>query len=158
MYTFAFDAGQNGTGRPRAFVRLQTVNASATGYDAFAEYDVWHPDYAYAMAALGSSGEEMGMTLAVGDGTLGYPQQAVGFRNDFVVFQVTNSDATQISRFGDYLSNRLVTSDTVRFGTEVYDVRLNAVPPGGAPTCAAVGCAANMRYVEYQRPPFVGPK
>ena len=48
---------------------------------------VWHPDYAYAMAALGSSGEEMGMTLAVGGGTLGYPQQAVGFRNDFVVFQ-----------------------------------------------------------------------
>ena len=102
MYTFAFDARQNGTGRLRAFVRLQTVNASATGYDAFAEYDVWHPDYAYAMAALGSSGEEMGMTLAVGGGTLGYPQQAVGFRNDFVVFQVTNSDATQISRFGDY--------------------------------------------------------
>jgi len=75
MYTFAFDAGQNGTGRPRAFVRLQTVNASATGYDAFAEYDVWHPDYAYAMAALGSSGEEMGMTLAVGGGTLGYPSK-----------------------------------------------------------------------------------
>lgn len=158
LYTFAFDAGQNSPGRPRAFVRLQTVNASATGYDAFAEYDVWHPDYAYAMAALGSSGEEMGMTLAVGGGTLGYPQEAVGFRNDFVVFQVTNSDATQISRFGDYFSNRLVASDTVRFGTEVYDVRLNAVPPGGTATCAAVGCAANMRYVEYQRPPFVGPK
>ena len=36
---------------------------------------VWHPDYAYAMAALGSSGEEMGMTLAVGGGTLGYPSK-----------------------------------------------------------------------------------
>jgi len=98
------------------------------------------------------------MTIAVGGGTLGYPQEAVGFRNDFVVFQVTNSNATQISRFGDYLSNRLVPSDTDRFGTEVYDVRLNAVPPGGTATCAAVGCLANMRYVEYQRPPFVPPR
>jgi hypothetical protein len=158
LYTFAFDAGQNGPGRPRAFVRLQTVSATATGYDAFAEYDIWHPDYAYAMAALGSSDQEMGITLAVGGGTLGYPQEAVGFRNDFVVYQITNSNATQVSRFGDYFSNRLVPSNTVRFGTEVYDVRLNAVPPGGTATCAAVGCAANMRYVEYQRPPFVGPR
>jgi hypothetical protein len=158
LYTFAFDAGQNGSARPQAYVRLETVEASGTNYTASSEYDIWNANYAYAMAALGSSGNELGITLAVGGGTIGYPQQAVGFRNDFVVYQVTGSNATQGTRFGDYFSNRLVPSDTVRFGAEVYDVTLNPVPPGSAPTCAVVGCQTNMRYVEFQRPPFVGPR
>jgi hypothetical protein len=157
-YLFAFDAGANaGGGRPRSYVRLETLTPSGDNYTAFAEYDVWNNDYAFAMAALGSDGTEIGITLAVGGGTLGYPQHSVGYKDDFVVYQVTNSNATQTSRFGDYLSNRLISGGL--FAAEVYDVILNPLPPGvTSGTCVTVGCTANMRFVEYGRPPVPPPK
>jgi hypothetical protein len=143
-YLFAFDAGVNaGAGRPNAYVRLETLALDGDTYSVFAEYDVWNGSYAYALAALGSDGNEIGITLAVGGGTVGFPQFAVGYKDDFVVFQVTNSNATQTSRFGDYVRNRLIPGGL--FAAEVYDMVLNPVPPGGV--------TANMRFVQYGRPP-----
>lgn len=155
-YLFAFTAGRNpGGNRPRPYVRLETLVPDGGGYRAFAEYDIWNNDYAFAMAALGSLNAEIGMTLGVGGGTLGVPQQAVGFRDDFVVYTVTSSTATQMVRYGDYFSTRVVPG-RILFGTEVYDVILNPLPPGvAAGTCATVGCTANVRYVEFGRPPPV---
>ena len=157
QYLFAFDAGVNaGSGRPRAFVRLETLTPKTSGstdYNAIAEYDIWNTDYAYAMAALGSDGNEIGMTVAVGSGTIPFPQEAVGYRNDFVVYQVTSSNATQTVRFGDYFPTRLIPGGGLHFATEVYDVLLNPLPAGVLNgTCATVGCTARMRYVEFGRP------
>jgi hypothetical protein len=151
-YLFAFDAGVNGAGRPRAYLRLETLTPDGAGYRAMAEYDVWNSDYAFAMGALGTDGTEIGISLAVGGGTVGFPQYSVGYKDDFVVYQVTNSNATQTTRFGDYLSNRAIAGGL--FATEVYDVILNALPPGvTSGTCATVGCSARMRFVQYGRPP-----
>ncbi len=153
-YLFAFDAGANsGGGRPRAYLRLETLTPDGSKYKAIAEYDVWNNDYAYAMGGLGTDGSQIGITLAVGGGTIGFPQFAVGYKDDFVVYQVTNSNATQTTRFGDYVCNRPVAGGTL-FATEVYDVVLNPLPPGTTSgTCATIGCSANMRFVEYGRPP-----
>jgi len=174
QYIFAFDAGVNAPGRPRAYVRLETLNTSmpmTTDYSVLEEYDVWNPDYAFAMAALARDNDlvrpEVAINLAVGGGTVGYPQMSVGFKDDFVVYQVTTSNATQVSRFGDYLSARWIPGPVSvpgftdpsesQFGAEVYDVKLNPVPPGGTATCAAVGCVANPRYIQFGRPPFIPP-
>ncbi len=152
-YLFAFDAGANsGGGRPRAYVRLETLAPDGNNYKASEEYDVWNNDYAFAMAALGTDGTQIGITLAVGGGTLGYPQDSVGYKDDFVVYQVTNSNATQTTRFGDYFCNRPIAGGL--FASEVYDVTLKPLPPGvTSGTCATVGCTATMRFVEYGRPP-----
>ncbi|MGZ4982685.1 MAG: hypothetical protein ACXV9Q_01170 [Chthoniobacterales bacterium] len=155
QYLFAFDAGANsGGGRPRAYLRLETLTPNGgSNYKAVEEYDVWNNDYAFAMGGLGTDGTQIGITLAVGGGTVGYPQFSVGYKDDFVVYQVTNSNATQISRFGDYVCNRPI-GDGSLFATEVYDVVLKPAPAGVTnPTCATVGCTANMRFIEYGRPP-----
>jgi hypothetical protein len=161
-YIFAFDAGVNGTGRPQSYVRLETLTPSGSGFTASSEYDIWNPNYAFAMAALGTDGREIGIALAVGGGTLGYPQGAVGYMDDFVVYQVTASNATQISRFGDYFNARPVPGPVQLFATELYEVILNPPPPGTVnPTCATVGCSARMRFVEWGRPfspPDPGPR
>lgn len=150
-YLFAFTAGRNGAGRPQPFVRLETLTPRRNGYNLIAEYDVWNGGHAYAMASLGSIGSDVGMTLGVGGGSFGTPQQAVGFKDDFAVYTVTNSTATQMVRYGDYFSTRRVPGKFV-FGTEVYDIILNPLPPGVASgTCATVGCTANVRYVEFGR-------
>src|SRR5262249_19528554 len=154
--TFAFDAGANsGGGRPRAYLRLETLTPDGNNYNAIEEYDVWNNDYAFAMGGLGTDGSEIGITLAVGGGTVGFPQFSVGYKNDFVVYQVTNSNATQTGpppRFGDYVCNRSIAGGN--FAAEVYDVILNPLPPGVTTgTCATVGCTANMRFVQYGRPP-----
>ena len=154
-YLFAFDAGANsGGGRPRAYLRLETLTpSSGNNYNVFSEYDVWNNDYAFAMGGLGTDGNLIGITLAVGGGTVGFPQFSVGYKDDFVVYQVTNSNATQTIRFGDYVCNRPIAGGL--FATEVYDVILNPLPAGVASgTCATVGCTANMRFVEYGRPPL----
>jgi hypothetical protein len=160
-YVFAFDAGVNAPGRPSSYVRLETLTPSGSGFSAFAEYDIWNTAFAFAMAALARDNElvmpDIGINVAVGGGTIGYPQMSVGFKDDFVVFQVTNSNASQGSRFGDYLSTRYIDGSDAQFDAEVYDVILNPVPPGGTPTCAAVGCVAKPRYIQYGRPPFNPP-
>jgi hypothetical protein len=163
-YLFAFDAGVNaGGGRPQSYLRLETLTPNGGSYNAFAEYDVWNPNYAFAMGALGSDGNLIGITLAVGGGTVGYPQNSVGYKDDFVVYQVTNSNATQTttqaSRFGDYFCNRLVPGSEGYFAAETYDVVLNPLPPGvTSGTCKTVGCTAKMRFVEYGRPPAPPPR
>jgi hypothetical protein len=154
-YLFAFDAGVNATaGRPQAYVRLQTLTPTgATSYSNFAEYDIWNSNFAFALAVLDSdvfSG--IGLTIALGGGTVGFPEMAVGFRGDFVVYQVTNSNATQTTRFGDYFATRRIPGS--RFlGSAVYDVTLNPLPPGvTSGTCATVGCTARARFVQFGRP------
>lgn len=165
QYLFAFDAGVNAAGnRPRAYVRIETitlVSIPILGIELYVpveEYDVWNPDYAYAMAALGTASNDIvrpdiGIALAVGGGTLGYPQFAVGFKDDFVVYQVTSSNATQVSRFGDYIPARNIPG-TGLFAAEVYDVLQNV----SGSNCAVAGCRAVMRYVQFGRPPFNEPR
>ncbi len=137
---------------------------SGSNFTVLQEYDIWNTDRAFAMAALARDNTfvlpVVGFSIAMGGGTFGYPQMAVGFKDLFVVYQVTNSNATQVSRFGDYLSARWIpdTPDGSDFAAQVYDVILNPVPPGGTATCAAVGCVANPRYVRFGLGPFIGPK
>jgi hypothetical protein len=190
-YLFAFDAGINaGRGRPQHYVRIETLTPGfpsccpvTANYTTVEEYDVWNPNFAFAMAALGSDPShvtsQIGMTVAVGGGIvgsggIGYPQNAVGFKDDFVVYQVTASDATQrvlkpvppgvanptcatvgcTYRFGDFFGTRFISgSGSVLFATEAYDVKLLPLPPGvTSGTCDTVGCIAIMRYVEFGRP------
>jgi hypothetical protein len=151
-YLFAFDAGASPPGRPRAYLRLENLTPTSGGYAVTEEYDVWNPDYAYGLGGLGSDGNEIGITLAVGGGTIGYPQFAVGYKDDFVVFAVTSSSGVQSGRFGDYVPNRLVPGAGLFFGTGVYEVILNPLPPGTTTgNCATTGCTVRMRYVQYGR-------
>ena len=132
--------------------RLETVTPSANGANATAAYDVWHPDYAYGMAALGTQRDGLGIGLAVGGGTVGYPQFAVGYKDDFVVYTVTASNATQtapgVSRFGDYFSVRPIP-ESDGFAAEAYDVLQSTA----GQTCVVGGCRAVARYVEFHRAP-----
>jgi len=163
QYIFAFDAGVDAPRRPQAHVRLETLVRSGNNFTVLEEYDIWNTDRAFAMAALARDNTFVlpfvGFSIAMGGGTFGYPQMAVGFKDLFVVYQVTNSNATQVSRFGDYLSARWIpdTPNGSDFAAQVYDVILNPVPPGGTATCAAVGCVANPRYVRFGLGPFIPP-
>ena len=156
-YMFAFTAGINGAGRPRPFVRLETLRPNgASGYQVSEEYDIFHPDYAYAVAGIGRGTDlvtpEIGLSLFVGGGTIGYPQAVVGFKNDFVVYQVTGANAAQGVRFGDYVNVRPIPGTVSRFGTQTYEVLLPTGAAAGS-TCATAGCSARMRYIEFERPP-----
>lgn len=147
-YIFAFDGGVNAPGRPRAFVRLETVMPDRVLGIPFVfateEYEIWNPDYAFAMAALGTQGKEIGIGLAVGGGTIGYPQFSVGYKDDFVVYTVTSSTATQGGRFGDYFSVRPIPGSLdAGFAAESYDV--------------VTGPSAISRYTEFSRPDLPGP-
>jgi hypothetical protein len=155
-YLFAFDGGRNADGgRAQPYVRIESLflfGFSILGVDIefflpVAEYDIWNPNYAFAMAALGTQEGNIGMGVAVGGGTLGYPQYSVGYKDDFVVYLVTASNATQVTRFGDYFSVRPIAG-TTDFATEGYEV-LQAVPGS---VCAIGGCNAVTRYIRFGRP------
>jgi hypothetical protein len=161
-YIFAFDAGASAPSRPQSYVRLETLTPTGTNFNVFAEYDIWNSGFAFAMASLGADANivtpQIGVTVAVGGGSVGFPQVSVGFKDDFIVYQVTSSNATQVSRFGDYFGTRYIAGSDAQFATEAYDVILNPVPPGGTATCAAVGCTAKMRYIKFGRPPITPPR
>jgi hypothetical protein len=101
-YEFAFDAGRDArNGRPMPYVRLLSTNLlgdpiNSDNFVATSEYDIFHPDYAYGMGILATQGDDVGIGVAVGGGSvIGFPQYAVGYKFDFEVFYPTNSNATQ---------------------------------------------------------------
>ena len=101
------------------------------------------------MAALATQGEQIGLGLTAGGGTFTFPQYAVGFKDDFVVYSVTGSDATQGGRFGDYVNVRPIPGSD-DFGTLGYEVKLLG---GGGALCPGGVCDAIPRYVRFGRPP-----
>jgi hypothetical protein len=103
------------------------------------------------MAALGTQGEEIGMGVTIGGGTLGYPQFSVGYKDDFVVVPVTASTATQGSRYGDYFNVRPIPG-TRDFASLAYEVVL-ATP--GTAGCPGGNCDTIPRYVRFGRPPVI---
>ncbi len=158
-YLFALDAGINATKRPRAYVRIDTLRlnprpsearSSLDIYVPLAEYDIWHPDDAHAMEALETfknvSFPSIGIALAVVGGAMGYPKFPVDFKDDSGVYQVTNSNATQVSRFGDYMRACNIFG-TPLFATGVHDGLQNV--PGSS--CATASCRTLMRYVQVGR-------
>lgn len=149
-YLIAFDAGRNAAGgRAQPYVRLQTLQLDGETLSNFAEYDIWNSSYAYGMAALATQGDQIGLSLTVGGGTFQYPQFVVGYKEDFVVYTVTSSDATQGGRYGDYVHVRPIPGSQ-DFGTMGYEVRLSA---GGSFGCPGGGCDAIPRFVRFGRPP-----
>jgi hypothetical protein len=163
-YLFAFDAGRNFlNNRPWPYVRVQTLEpflqpgpfgGVTETYRVIGEQDIWSGVHAYGMAGLGTQDENIGLTVAAGGGTLGYPQFGVGYLNDGEVALLTASNTTQVpNRFGDYVNVRPIPG-TLDFATEIYDV-LQATPPL---SCGTGGCNAVMRYVRFGRPPPTPPK
>lgn len=144
-YVFAFNGGVDGPDRPRPYVRLETVTAVMVAgiplMSATDEYEIWNPDFAFGMGVISSQAREIGIGLAVGGGTIGFPQFAVGFKDDFFVRIVTAGNAVQSGRFGDYLSVRRIPN-SLRFAAEFYDTLSTT---GG-------GARAVVRYVEFGRP------
>lgn len=159
-YLFALDDGINAnTIRPRAYVRIDTLrlnprpSAMPSGLDIYvplAEYDIWHPDDAYAMETLETfknvSFPGIGIALAVVGGAMGYPKFPVDFKDDSGVYQVTDSNATQVSRFGDYMRACNIFG-TPLFATDVRDGLQNV--PGSS--CATASCRTVIRYVQFGR-------
>jgi hypothetical protein len=175
-YIFAFEGGRdNSRGRPQPYVRLETISPSpsfAIHQEAVAEEDIWNANFTWGMTALGRFGPatgigrgiDIGMTLAVGGGTIGYPQEAVGIEGASFFPQVTNGNGTEFGiddpstgrgrfRFGDYFSTRPIPGGDLAhiFVTLTYDV-VRTLPPGvTSGSCAVTGavCAVNLRLVEF---------
>ena len=135
--------------------------------------------FAYPALAVNSTTSDVAISLMWGGGKSYYMNNAVGFiadyslaLNSYVVYNTTASNVTftanpaavtggcddvsgglvpaRCTRSGDYLSVRLVGTQTKLFGTLGYEV--NLVDPKISTDCLiAPGCVQNVRWIEFGR-------
>lgn len=172
---FAFRAGSNTDGtRPHPYVRAVAIDMRASKLEA--EVDIWNPEFAFSMPTLTGFCAyekcEIAVGLAVGGGG-GYPQFAVGFLYDWLVYSTTSSDATQswdctpsgaatksyCSRFGDYFNVTASQGPPIdgRTGYGYSALGYNVRASTAGKTCATGGCAASLQYVQFGRDGTLNP-
>ena len=159
QYLFSLDGGINGIGnRPRAYIRIDTLTLTPrpskepSGLDIYfplAEYDIWHPDHAHAMALATFPNvgfPSIGIAFAGGGEPTDYPKFPVGFKDEFVA-QISGSNA---AHFDNDTQARNI-SGTRPLAAEVHGV-LQKV---SGSNCATTGCRTVIRYVQFGRPSVV---
>ena len=136
---FAWAAKQGG-GFPRTHVQVVEINI--TDYSVISQWQIWNNDYAFAYPSLcTNANEEVGISLAWG-GNQNYGNHAVGILGDFVVWYPELSDAAE-TRWGDYVSVRRNTPNTLMFDASGYAV-FKQTPP-------ATGNRYDPYYIQFGR-------
>jgi hypothetical protein len=141
------------------------------GITAVGELETWNPNYAFAYPALAAnaSNSEVAISLMWGGGGQNYMNHVVGFPEDLLLYNTTNSNVTftatpqancddasgglvtdHCTRSGDFLSLRRVGTADGLFGTLGYEVDL--VNPNSSTDCTKPpGCVQNVRWIEFGR-------
>jgi hypothetical protein len=157
---FAFDGGRDNTvGRAFPYVRVEKVDADAL--NLISEMDIWNSGFAFATPGLNwrpnSAKDDVAISLATGGGG-SYADNAVGFLNDFVLYQTTSSNATESNnipqyRYGDYFDVRNAVGPVtdagqgVGFSTLAYAVTQSVA----GNTCNVSTCNVTLQYVLFGR-------
>jgi hypothetical protein len=123
----AWTASQ-GSGFPRAHVQVVQINTG--NYTVNSQWQIWNNDYAFAFPSLATNANaEVGISLAWG-GNKDWGNNAVGILGDFIVWYPELSD-TAITRWGDYVSARRNTPNTLMWDGSGYAVFKRTAPATG---------------------------
>jgi len=154
---FAWSAGTkygDGTScnHPQSHIDLVQVQDSrfpifGVTFDVFSLVEqnaIWNSTLAFAYPALSADNSEVALSLGVGSSS-GFPDHAVGFWGDFLVFRSGNSNATSGTRWGDYVTVRRTDNAHLShaFSATGFSVTTTA--------------AEDQHYVVFGRPAFIPP-
>jgi hypothetical protein len=159
------------------YVRMLFVDDQ--NFNNVGEFETWNPNYVFAYPALAVNSQtaEVAISLMWGGGGNNYMNHAVGFPQDFLLYNTTASNVTftvnpvgatncddasgglvagRCTRSGDYLGLRRVGSSSGLFGTVGYEIDLNDSTKS-TDCLKAPGCTQNERWVIFGRPGDVSP-
>jgi hypothetical protein len=117
---FAWTAG-NDSNFPQPHIEMVTLDIN-NNFNVLQQVQIWNPDYAFAYPALATDPctGEIGLALGWGGGGNYYENFAVGFWGDYVVYNMTDSNAGS-PNYGDYLTLRQAPDDLLNaFGFGNY--------------------------------------
>lgn len=103
---FAWNAAPNPQlNIPQPYIEMVEFDTSAE-YSKTSQVRIWNPDFAFGLPSLSSNActKEIGLSLDYGGGTQ-YPNHAVGFWGDYIVYPTTGGNVSDIY-FGDYVTIR----------------------------------------------------
>lgn len=148
---FAWNAAPNGT-LLQPYIEMVSLDRSAN-FKATQQVQIWNPDYAFALPSLARNActGEIGLSLAYGGGG-NYPNHAVGFWGDYVVYPTTAGDVTT-SNYGDYLTIRQNhSSDLHGAFFDAFGYALTNAGSGGGSFLSPDQVNVDIRYVIFGRP------
>jgi hypothetical protein len=153
---FAWNAGPMGN-FPQPYIVIVGIDTLAD-YSVVLQGQIWNDAYAFAFPSLSTNGctGEVGLSLAEGGGAV-YPNHAVGFWGDFLVYLTTTGGVTG-SQYGDYVTIRKnYTPDLHGAFFDAFGYALSkARSAGTGTTLAPAEVNLDVRHVVFGRPGACG--
>lgn len=152
---FAWNAAPSGN-IPQPYIEMLGIDTAT--FTKLSQGQIWNPSYAFGLAALATNActQEIGVSLAYGGGPF-YPNHAVGFWGDNLLFTTTAGSATG-SSYGDFLSIRQNSASDLHgayFDAFGYALQNNATA-GAAMILPDSAVNVQTQHVVFGRPGVCG--
>ena len=149
---FAWNAAPRGN-FPEPYIEMAVLDRSAD-FSVIQQHQIWNPAFAFAQPSLATNActAEIGLSLAWGGGGVNYPNHAVGFWGDFVVYTTSSGSATS-GLYGDYTTIRQNNAADLHGAFfDAFGYGLNKAPSAGPGKVLPLDQVdVDIRYVTFGR-------
>lgn len=136
---------------PQPYIEMVEINTSGADFAKVQQVQIWNPAFAFALPSLATSAcnNEIGLSLAYGGGAY-YPNHAVGFWGDYVVYSTTTGNVTS-PFYGDYVTIRQSNTPGLSAFFDAFGYALENTGSGGTAVIPLSQVNVNVRYVVFGR-------
>jgi hypothetical protein len=138
---------------------IEMVEIDTAGFTKVQQVEIWNPAFAFGLPSLATNQctGEIGLSLAYGGGG-SYPNHAVGFWGDYLVYPTTSGDVTA-ANYGDYVSiRRNYTPSLYGAFFDAFGYALTKVGSAGGKVLQPDQVNVTVHYVVFGRPGACAPK
>ncbi|MGH9759722.1 MAG: hypothetical protein ACREAC_02650, partial [Blastocatellia bacterium] len=147
---FAWNAAPNGNFL-QPYIEMVELDISG-GFSKVQQVQIWNPVFAFGLPSLSTNActNEIGLSLAYGGGA-DYPNHAVGFWGDFLVYTTTPGNVTA-ANYGDYVTiRRNYTPDLKGAFFDAFGYALQNAGSSGGATLPPSQVNVDVHYVVFGR-------
>jgi hypothetical protein len=129
---FAWASAPEKTTLVQPYIVLVSIDTNT--YAKAQQMEIWNPAFGFILPSIATNActGEIGVSLATGGGGTYYPNGAVGFWGDYIVYQTTNSNVTE-GEYGDYVTLRQNnTQDNDGAFFDAFGIGLTKLPGAGS--------------------------
>ncbi len=132
------------------YIEMVEINTSPD-FAKVQQVQIWNPAFAFGLPALATSAcnGEIGLSLAYGGGAY-YPNHAVGFWGDYVVYTTTTGNLTS-PYYGDYVTIRQSNAPGLSAFFDAFGYALQNAGSSGATVIPLSQVNLDVRYVVFGR-------
>jgi hypothetical protein len=147
---FAWNSGPHDS-FPQPYIEMVEINTSGAHFAKVQQVQIWNPDFAFGIPSLATNAcdNEIGLSLNYGGGGY-YPNHAVGFWGDYVVYATTTGNVTS-PYYGDYVTIHQHNTPGLSAFFDAFGYALENAGTSGDAVIPLSQVNVDVRYVVFGR-------